>query len=281
MSLPPEFFELMRTAEKDPDAFSQLEKMIKTQKINPCEHSYSQNVNVTLLGRVIANNMPKLTRLFLKYSDESKTPQNMTSPWFSLVHSGKLSDIQKMAQLSNTTINQVNSQNETPLSLFMKVNMKEKKKNKILRTNDIIDKKLIAFVDAGADLNCYMFSHHLVLHMTKHFTLQHNSYHEIIKWATEKGFNPNIPFAGTNNYFQHILFNPNHNTIDKIDQTISNMLTHRDIDFSYKNKSGQTVIDMLPNLPEHSKARALIEQQYLKKTTQHSVEPALIKAARL
>lgn len=281
MALSPEFFELMRMAEKDPEAFSQLEQMIKTQKINPCEHSYSKNVNVTLLGRVIATGMPKLTRLFLKYSNESKTPENMVSPWFSLAHSGKLSDIQKMAKLSNTTINQMNSQNETPLSLFMKMNMKEKKKNKIFKINDILDKKLISFVDAGADINCYMFSHHLVLHMTKHFTLQHNSYHEIIKWAIEKGFNPNIPFAGTNNYFQHILFNPNHNTLDKIDQTISNMLTSRSIDFSYKNKAGQTIIDMLSTLPEHSQARALIEKHYLTQTTQYSDEPALKKTARL
>lgn len=281
MALSPEFFELMRMAEKDPEAFLQLEQMIKTQKINPCEHSYSKNVNVTLLGRVIAANMPELTRLFLKYSDESKTPINMVSPWFSLAHSGKLSDIQKMAKLSNTTINQVNSQNETPLSLFMKMNMKEKKKNKIFKVSDILDKKLIAFVDAGADINCYMFNHHIVLHMTKHFYIQHNAYHEILSWAIDKGFNPNIAFSGSNNYFQHVLLNNNHSPVDKIEQALLNIISSHNIDFNYKNKDGQTLINMLSILPEQSQARALIEQQYLKETTQQNVEPTFKKTARL
>lgn len=283
MSLSDEFFNNLKYAETNPAALAELEKIIIKEKINPCEHRFLKNssVNVTLLGMSIAQHKTKIAKLFFKYSDESKTPDNFISPWLSLTNSGKLSDIQKMAKLSNTTINRLDSEGCTPLASFFKVHAKQKKKNKSLKFEDIVDKKLTAFLEAGADINCYYHNLHFVAHMTKHFNILYNDYHKIIDFALQHHFDPNLTYINGNNYFQHLLYNPYHYRIEKIEEAFLKVMQYRQVDLDYKNKSDQTIMDMLPALPPDSEVRVLLEQQFLQQKTQQDIKPALLNKTRL
>lgn len=268
--------------ENSKEAYGEVEQILKENKINPCEVIVN-DANYTLLAFSLLHYGAKAFSLMVKYSDESKTPPNARSPWTTAIFDGKLSTLKKMAEAGTTTLNAPTDLKNVPSNFahFVKRNL-PKPNLKESKISKFINDRTIFLLDLGADINTYLDDNHVCMYWLRNFGHRQNIYEEILDTSLKYNFNPNIKFHHNtdNNFLQHffaqVATKDNKLWQNKI---LNKVLSKNHIDFTYKNKDNQTLIELLHSRLEKSKISeeclTTIENMYLNQTLNKKAAPAL------
>lgn len=239
---------LLLLEKDDKKSYLKVEEILKEHKINPCE-IITGDANYTLLASGLLHYGDKAFSLLLKYSDETKTPPQARSPWTTAIFVNKLSVLKKLAKIGTSTINAPTGIPNVPSNFSHFVKRSLPKPNlKDVKIKQLVNEKTAFLLDSGADINTYLEDNHVCLYWLRYLTHKPALYEEILTFCLKYNFDSNIKYHHNtdNNFLQHFfIFVATKDNKSWQDKILTMVLDKNSIDFDYKNKEGQNIIDVL------------------------------------
>lgn len=268
-----EFFYLVNNIDdKDPSKedkqkkLNRLEEIIKQEKINPAQIETA--FHYSLVGWMALIGNKTLFNMLLKYTDDSKKPDQLNSVWHGLAQGGHVNLIKNMIKTGDFThINTPNSSHKTPISMTCEHIFSKFKKGKYpnsLTPEKVFSPALTLLLESGANINTFHTEMHFLSVLLDPYKNSRKSLQiNILEKAYQFGFDANLIFdkKTENNFIQDLLLNRSSKSFAFID-SLSLILTNTKIDYFYKNKKGETVLDIV-NHPNLKDIKPLFEQGYL------------------
>lgn len=270
-----EFFHLINiiddrnpSKEDNQEKIKRLEEIIRQEKINPAQIETAFNYSLVGWMALIGNKV--LFNLLLKYTDDSRKPEQLRSVWHGLAQGGHVKLIKNMVKTGDFThINTPSSTNRTPISMTAEHIFSTFKKGKYpdsLTPEKIFSPALILLLEHGANINTFHTQpdiHFLSVLLDPYKQSRKSLQVSILEKAYQFGFDANLIFdkETENNFIQDLLINRSSKSFAFID-SLNLTLENTKIDYSYKNKKGETILEIV-NQPELKDIKHLFEKGYL------------------
>jgi len=255
-----EFFDILNRIhdKKDVELIQQLEDILKEENLNPCQIKGAAGYSI--IGIAIIQDRQVLVDVLSRYSDDSKTPDELKSIWAAIAFTGKKGYLNKFAKKGDiSNISKVYQDGTSSLSPFVYKHIisKHNKKgySKSVNAESILNSFLIFFLENKSNINTLYktstgFYHPFVYYLLKPFRFGNHNYDSILNFSLKYGFDINLPFDNQtgDNFIQHFCKqyctrkdNEHSPTIQKLNDLMDNY----PVDFNYKNKDGLTLFDVL------------------------------------
>lgn len=256
-----EFFNLLNRIhdKKDVELIQQMEDILKEEELNPCQIKGAAGYSI--MGIAIIQDRPVLVDVLSKYSDDSKTPNELKSIWAAIAFTGKKGYLNKFSKKGDTSnITKVYEDGTNNLSPFVykQIISKRNKKgdySKSVTAEKILNDMLLFFLEHNVSINTLYktsngFYHPFVYYLLKPFRFSNHNYVSILDFSLKHGFDINLCFNTEtgDNFLQHFCKqyctrkdNEHSPTIKKL----NNLIDNYPVDFNYRNKDGMTLFDVL------------------------------------
>lgn len=266
-----EFFKLLNLVrgkiQKDDPNLKRFEEIIQQEKINPSQIPVT--FQYSAISWIAMDSSKQAFNMLLKYADESKKPEDLRSIWYGLGQSAN-QDMMKM-MVKKKIFDHINTpfNGLTPLSCIKNQIFNQFRKGKYpdsLTPEKVFSPALKILLSSGADINTFCSSPdmHFVSVLLDPYKESKKSYQtQILKDAFSFGFDANLLFDKEtgNNFIQHLL-NNEADLFLYFNEQLKLVLDNTKIDYSYKNKKGETILDIV-NREELSKVKHYFEKGFL------------------